>query len=93
MSRAAKPRQFTPHLTPVGRRRRNPDDMTAAEFLAVIEELELSQTAAARLLGVNERTPRRWIEGTPVPAPVARFLRFLVRAKISPVTVMETLAR
>jgi DNA-binding transcriptional regulator YiaG len=97
MSRA-KPHQFTPHLTPTGRgpgrprRPLAPDDMTPTEFATVIEELGLSQQAAARLLGINERTPRRWMEGVPIPQPVARFLRFLLRAKISPMTVMETLA-
>jgi hypothetical protein len=32
------------------------------------------------------------MEGVPIPQPVARFLRFLLRAKIAPMTVMETLA-
>jgi hypothetical protein len=49
--------------------------------------------AQLRLLGVNERTARRWATGDyPIPPPAARFLRYLARAKISPIAVMETLA-
>ena len=37
--------------------------------------------------------PPPLMEGVPIPQPAARFLRFLVGAKISPITVMETLAK
>jgi DNA-binding transcriptional regulator YiaG len=90
----ARPRRrapaFTPHLTPADPER--VDAMSEAEFNRLLDELGLSQMAAARLLGVNARTIRRWAAGeADVLATAARFLRFLVRAKISPVTVMETL--
>ena len=83
---------FTPHLTPVNREP-SPDAMSVEEFNELLRRLKLSRDAAARLLGVNERTARRWAMGhTPILPVAARFLRFLDRAKISPVTVMETLA-
>jgi DNA-binding transcriptional regulator YiaG len=90
-----KPRSrpaFTLHLTPVARIVQ-PDAMSAEEFVDLLGALKLSQNAAARLLGVNERTVRRWAAGdTPILPVAARFVRFLARAKISPITVMETLA-
>jgi DNA-binding transcriptional regulator YiaG len=69
------------------------DPMTATEFDAVIDRLGLSQVAAARLLGFNERTVRRWALGeTPIPDVAARFLRYLVQAGVAPETVIATLA-
>jgi DNA-binding transcriptional regulator YiaG len=83
---------FTRHLTPtIGEP--SADAMSPEEFAEVLDQLGLSQSAVARLMGVNDRTARRWGKGTsPIQPPVARFLRFLDRAQISPVFVMETLA-
>lgn len=53
--------------------------MTPDEYRTTIETLGLSQVAAARLLGVDERTSRRWANGErDVPPPAERFLLFLV---------------
>lgn len=53
--------------------------MTADQYRSAIETLGLSQLAAARLLGVDERTSRRWANGErDVPEPAARFLRYLI---------------
>jgi DNA-binding transcriptional regulator YiaG len=69
------------------------EEMTAEEFRALVGELGLSQTDCARLLDVNDRTVRRWWSGETPPLPVAgRFLRYMVRARVSPIKVMETLA-
>jgi DNA-binding transcriptional regulator YiaG len=84
--------KFSKYLKPIKPPARE-DEMTTDDFNAVLDKLSLSSTAAARLLGINDRTARRWTSGAaPIPAPAARFLRFLARAKISPITVMETLA-
>lgn len=49
--------------------------MTAAEFRCLTEYLGLDQRAVARVLGVEERTVRRWIAGThTVPAGAAEDL-------------------
>jgi DNA-binding transcriptional regulator YiaG len=70
------------------------DVMPREELERILRQLKLSQSAAGRLLGVDERNVRRWLAGEyPVFPPAARFLRFLVGAKISPITVMETLAQ
>jgi DNA-binding transcriptional regulator YiaG len=53
--------------------------MTPDEYRAAIEALGLSQVAAARLLGVDDRTSRRWASGErDVPPPAQRFLRYLI---------------
>jgi len=53
--------------------------MTAAEYRDLIAALGLSQVAAAILLGVDERTSRRWASGErEIPPPVERFLRYLL---------------
>ncbi len=39
-------------------------------------------TAAARLLGVDARTSRRWASGErDIPPPAVRFLRYLIATK------------
>lgn len=55
--------------------------MTRARFRWIIEEhLNISQLAAARLLGIDGRTCRRYIRGDlPVPPPVARLLAYIER--------------
>ncbi|HEX4106246.1 MAG TPA: hypothetical protein VHX92_08435 [Rhizomicrobium sp.] len=49
--------------------------MDGLEFRAILTELGLTQTEAARLLSTNDRTVRRWAEGNGVvPPPVERAL-------------------
>lgn len=53
--------------------------MKPDEYHAALEKLGLSQIAAAKLLGVDERTSRRWASGErDVPGPAIRFLRYLI---------------
>ena len=53
--------------------------MTPAEYRIALETLGLSQIAAARLLGVDDRTSRRWANGErDIPPPAQRFLRYLI---------------
>ena len=80
---------FTTDLMPVA----PPDAMSADEVRELFDALDLSNSAAARLLGVNLRTVRRWTSGElTIQPPAARFLRFLRAAKISPQEAMELLA-
>jgi DNA-binding transcriptional regulator YiaG len=56
--------------------------MTPDEYRRAIERLGLSQIAAARLLGVDARTSRRWASGErDIPPPAVRFLRYLIAKK------------
>lgn len=51
-------------------------DMAPAEFSSILSRLDLTQVGAAKLLGVEDRTVRRWIAGAiPVPELVARVMR------------------
>jgi DNA-binding transcriptional regulator YiaG len=53
--------------------------VTADDYRIAIKQLGLSQVAAANLLGVDERTSRRWASGErDVPEPAARFLVYLI---------------
>jgi len=56
--------------------------MTADEYREALARLDLSQVAAARLLGVDDRTSRRWATGErDVPGPAVRFLHYLIATK------------
>ena len=53
--------------------------MNADQYRTAIEKLGLSQVAAAKLLGVDERTSRRWANAErDIPQPAARFLQYLI---------------
>lgn len=53
--------------------------MTPDDYREAIETLGLTQGGAARLLGVDERTSRRWACGErDIPPPAQRFLRYLI---------------
>jgi len=68
--------------------------MTAEDYRGAIERLGLSQNAAARLLGVDERTSRRWVSGErDVPEPAARFLQYLIATRKTGEQAMRVLKR
>jgi DNA-binding transcriptional regulator YiaG len=53
--------------------------MTSDQYNKAIEQLGLSRLQASELLGVDEKTHRRWRDDErTVPGPVARFLRYLI---------------
>lgn len=58
--------------------------MTAKQFQAALDRLGLSQVGAARLLGADPRTARRWaLDERSVPESVAIILRLMLAGKIS----------
>src|SRR6266436_1390227 len=64
-----------------------------AEYRELLMLLDISQSEASAILGVNERTSRRWASGDrPFSGPPQHFLRFLARSKISPAEAMRILA-
>jgi len=68
--------------------------MTPTQYRTAIKSLGLSQRGAARLLGVNERTSRRWALGElPIPRAAALLLALMVKLKISPSDVAPLQAR
>ena len=57
--------------------------MNGTEYGKAIERLGLSQVGAAKLLGVNDRTSRRWIaDEVPIPISVAVTLRLMIKKQI-----------
>jgi DNA-binding transcriptional regulator YiaG len=58
--------------------------MTPQQYSAAIKQLGLSQRRAALLLGVNDRTSRRWALGeAQIREPVAILLRLMLVGKIT----------
>jgi len=56
--------------------------MSPQQFRRALRQLRLSQVQAARRLGVNERTVRRWIAGdSRIPESVALLLHTWLRAR------------
>jgi DNA-binding transcriptional regulator YiaG len=58
--------------------------MEPKEYKAAVEKLGLTAHEAAVLLGVDDRTSRRWAAGErDVPGPAQQFLRYLVARRTS----------
>ena len=58
--------------------------MTPIQFRNALRRLDLTQQGAARLLGADDRTARRWALGErAVPSCVAIVLKLLVAEKIT----------
>ena len=58
--------------------------MTASQFRNALDRLGLSQLGAARLLGADGRTARRWALGErSIPPTVAILLRLLMADRIT----------
>lgn len=67
--------------------------MTPTQYQAAIDRLGLSQVGAARLLGVDPRTSRRWVAGDlAIPRAVALALRLMLAQGVDP-DEAEKLAR
>lgn len=65
--------------------------MSAEEFRAALERLELTQTGTAgadSLLGISERTSRRWAVDGP-PDSVAMLLRLMMFFELTPDNVRK----
>jgi len=59
--------------------------VTPRQYADAIDRLGLSQRAAGRFLGVDERTSRRWVLGeSAIPESAAKLLRLMIRLNIKP---------
>jgi DNA-binding transcriptional regulator YiaG len=67
--------------------------VTPDEYREALEALGLTQSGGARLLGVDERTSRRWACGErDIPPPAERFLRYLMATGKSGEYAMQRLS-
>ena len=65
--------------------------MTAKQFQAAIDHLGVSQLGAARMVGADGRTARRWALGErSVPEPVAILFRLMLDGKITAADIVKT---
>ena len=59
--------------------------MTPTQYRDAISRLGLSQVRAARFLGVDPRTSRRWALGEiPIPKAIGMFLYLLLNGALKP---------
>ena len=66
--------------------------MTPTELRELLAALGLSQSEAARLLGVHDRTPRRWTAGElDIPPTAQRLLKLMLALKLTPAKVHKIL--
>jgi hypothetical protein len=64
--------------------------MTGAEYRDALARLGLSQVGAARFLGIDDRTSRRWALGeVSIPVSVHILLELMIRVRLSPDRVEE----
>ena len=64
--------------------------MTGAEYQKLIDAFGLTQVDSAIMLGVNDRTVRRWIaDEVPIPHHAALVLRLMKKLKIKPELVVQ----
>jgi DNA-binding transcriptional regulator YiaG len=68
--------------------------MNSDEYRAALIQLGLTQVGAAKLLGVDERTSRRWANGErDVPGSAARFLQYLIATRRTGAQAIRVLER
>ncbi len=58
--------------------------MTANHFRKALDDLGLTQGEAADWLGISIRAVHGWANGAPIPEPVAKLLRLMVRLELKP---------
>ena len=58
--------------------------MTTTQFRNALDSLDLSQARAAEWLGISTRAVHGYANGAPIPEPIAKLLRLMVRLKLRP---------
>jgi hypothetical protein len=58
--------------------------VTANQYRAALDKLGLSQGAAAEFFGISPRASHGYANGAPIPEPIAKLLRLMVRLELNP---------
>lgn len=58
--------------------------MTANQFRAALDRLGLSQAGAAAFLGISTRSAHGYANDKPIPEPIAKLLRLMIRLNLKP---------
>lgn len=58
--------------------------MTANQYRAALSRLGLSQAGAAEFLGISIRSSHGYANDEPIPEPIAKLLRLMVKLGLSP---------
>ena len=58
--------------------------MTAAQFRNALDKLGLTQGEVADWLQISIRAAHGYANGAPIPEPIAKLLRLMVRLKLRP---------
>lgn len=58
--------------------------MTANQYRAALSRLGLSQAGAAEFLGISIRSSHGYANNEPIPEPIAKLLRLMVKLELSP---------
>lgn len=67
-------------------------EMTAEEFRAALDTMQVSKRGAQYLFLCDDRTPRRWASGDfRIPPATAALLRLMIRFDLNPDDVMESI--
>jgi hypothetical protein len=68
--------------------------MNGEEYQKATARLDLTLVEAARFLGVDDTTSRRWVnDKSPVPRAVVILLRLMIRYRLSPDHVQTLVAK
>jgi DNA-binding transcriptional regulator YiaG len=64
--------------------------ITAAEFMALAESVNMSSRQIAKFFGVDDRVVRRWLRGTkPLPIAVVMTLELMRHFELTPEQVRQ----
>jgi hypothetical protein len=58
--------------------------LTANQFRKALDDLGLTQGAAAEWLGISIRATHGYANGRPIPEPTAKLLRLMVKLDLKP---------
>lgn len=56
--------------------------MTSREYVRALRKFNLSVIGAAAVFGISHRQSQRYASGTPLPSPLRKLIRIMVKRRI-----------